>query len=277
MLLALAACTLSPDDDPGTGAPPTTAEWLYGAVETPPEDQIVGRVEAYHSARIYGTEPAFAATAYFWEVGYEGSVQPWAERFEGLGDCGVWTEPRVWKGDPTMTSAGTVFLDAGLDRPLPLVPVDTAYVGGVFLDEDWGPVPFGATFAVAAVGDDVPAFTFDPGFMLPSAAMVVTAPVDPEGSEDAEVAAGALPVAWEGADPFATVVIAISSGQDAGAYCEVPDTGAFTVPADVMAGVGGEWLSLSVTRALSRYGALGPDRFVQLYASSYDHLSLRVE
>ncbi|MES2638461.1 MAG: hypothetical protein V4850_03240 [Myxococcota bacterium] len=277
MLLALAACTASPDDDSGTPAAPTTLEWLYGAVEAPPDDQIVGRIQVSHSARIYGPEPSFSGEAYFWEPGWAGWVQAWVDPFDGLGDCGVWTEPPVYEGEPTWSSAGTVFLDAGLDRPLPLAPIDGLYRGAYFSDEDWGPVPFGATFAVAAVGDEVPAFTFDPAFVLPAAAMIVTSPVDPDGSDPASVAAGALPVTWEGADPYATVVIEISSDQDAGAYCEVPDTGAFTVPAAAMATVGGERLSLSVTRALTRYGTLAPDRHVMLRTSSYTSLSLSVE
>lgn len=279
MFLALLACAPPPEPSPGVDpADPETMEWLYGSVEPLPDDQLVGTIWVDHNAWISGPEASFSAGAGLLAEPLS-ITQPWSDPFEGLGDCGVWSESPTLEGEPRPVSAGTIFLDAGLDEPLPLAPIDNDYPEAYFSDLGWGPVPFGAVFAVAAVGADYPSFDWDPALVLPAAPMIVTSPVTSDNSE-ASVSAGALPLTWQGAEPLATVRIEISGG-GVGAYCEVPDTGAFTVPAATMAAIpssGGRGrLSLHVTRSLERFEALEPDRYVSLQTRTSALLFLRVE
>ena len=268
-MLLLAACT--PDEPVADG----TLAWLYDDVNVPADADIGGYVRLDHNASSHAEEPTFTAAVGFWEGDFT-YAQPWSDPFDGLGDCGVWTEPPQWEGDATSLSAGTVFLDAGLGEPYAIPFTDDGYAGASFADDDWGPPAWGDVFAVTAVGDDLPSFDWDPAFALLGAALLITDPPQPDVGYEVPLEAGDLALAWGGADLNSVVTIEISASYEAGVYCEVPDTGAFTVAGELIAAL--DHLTgrrqLHVTRSRARYEPLGTGRYARLEASSGDQLSL---
>jgi hypothetical protein len=244
--------------------------WWLACQQAPPEPSfsrptapgdVVGWITVEHFLS-RGEDPRFEVLAGFLDQPWTGLA--WSEPLEGLGDCGTLPGYVFPEREHDPLSAGTIFFDSGQELPWALPPLDGEYTSGQF-DGTWG-----ADMAVTAVGEDLPAFDWEPALRLPAEPLQIEAP-----AENDALIPGDLEVRWAGQDHSFVQVVVRGVGADT-VVCEEPDDGHLRVP-DSLFGSVTDRITLSLSRVSLWWHELEPGRFVEIEVKATDQRSLSVE